>query len=156
MDDLRHRREKALQETSSPLNTDAAIHQEVDFPGSPSRLYEALLDERQFGALTCAPAEIQAEAGGRFSLFGGRVTGRHVELVPGQRIVQAWRVEAWPPGVYSLVRFELTEQDSGTHLVLDQTGFPPQDRGALDGNWPRMYWEPLRRHVGAGSDTALR
>jgi hypothetical protein len=47
--------------------------------------------------------------GGAFTLFGGHITGRHIELVPDQRIVQAWRVVDWIPVVYSIVKFELTE-----------------------------------------------
>jgi hypothetical protein len=37
---------------------DACIHQEVDFGSSPARVYQALLDERQFGAFTGAPARL--------------------------------------------------------------------------------------------------
>jgi activator of HSP90 ATPase len=50
--------------------------------------------------------------GGAFTLFGGYITGRHVELVPNDRIVQAWRTGGWAPGVYSIAKFELVEQGS--------------------------------------------
>ena len=48
------------------------------------------------------PAEINREAGGAFSLFKGHIIGRNVELIPNQRIVQAWRVVTWPEGAYSI------------------------------------------------------
>jgi len=133
---------------------DTAIHQEADFEAKPQRVYEALLDEKQFAAATGAPAQIDPVAGGAFSLFGGRVTGRTLELVPnpavaGWRLVQAWRIGAWPAGVYSTVRFELGTEGTGTKLVFDQTGFPPEDRDELNLNWPRMYWEPIRKHLSA-------
>jgi activator of HSP90 ATPase len=57
------------------------------------------------------PTEISREAGGTFALFGGYITGRHVELVPNERIVQAWRAGGWDPGVYSIAKFELGDQD---------------------------------------------
>ncbi len=126
---------------------DTLIHQEVNFKASPARIYEALLDEKQFSAFSGAPAQIQREAGGAFRLFGGRVSGRNIELIPNQRIVQAWRVESWPAGVYAIVRFELSAQGSITRIVLDDAGFPPQDREARDGNWSRKYWEPLRKYL---------
>jgi activator of HSP90 ATPase len=126
---------------------DSCIHQEVDLNASPARVFEILLDQEQFSACTGAAADIQREAGGSFVLFGGRVTGRTVELIPDQRIVQAWRVETWPSGTYSIVRFELSTNDSGSRLVLDHTGFPPEDREALTGNWSRMYWNPLRTYL---------
>src|SRR5882757_2597378 len=85
-----------------------SLHQEIDFKASPQRIYTALLSSKDFAAFTGAPAEIDPKAGGAFSLFGGMVVGRNVELVPNQRIVQAWRVIAdFPEGVYTLVKFEL-------------------------------------------------
>jgi uncharacterized protein YndB with AHSA1/START domain len=84
------------------------IHQEVDFNAPPPRIYEILLDAKLFSAFSQDTAEIQPRAGAPFKLFGGRIEGRNVELVPPQRIVQAWRPSTWPAGVYSIVRFELT------------------------------------------------
>jgi hypothetical protein len=88
-----------------------SIHQEPVIKASPKRVYEALTDAKQFDKviqlsgvmqsmhLPDKPAEISREVGGAFALFGGYITGRHVELVPNERIVQAWRTGGWPPGV---------------------------------------------------------
>jgi activator of HSP90 ATPase len=130
-----------------------AIRKEADFRASPQRVYEALLDSRQFGALTGAGAEIEPVPGGAFSCFGGIVTGRNIELVPNRRIVQAWRVKAWPEGAYSIVSFELQPRDSGTRLILTHDAFPDGMRAHLNGDmpqggWDRQYLEPLRRYLG--------
>ena len=45
--------------------------------------------------LTDAPAELDPEPGGEFSCFGGMIVGRTIENIPGQRLVQAWRVANW-------------------------------------------------------------
>src|SRR5438309_1234443 len=37
------------------------IHQEIDFKASPQRIYEALLDAKQFAAFSGRPAEINPE-----------------------------------------------------------------------------------------------
>jgi len=121
------------------------IHQEVDLKASPARIYRALLDAKQFGALTGGLAtEMRPEAGGAFSVFGGHIVGRNVELVPDRRIVQAWRVVTWPEGVYSIARFELKPQGTGTRVVFDHTGFPPELREHLAAGWEEHYWVPLR------------
>ncbi len=130
------------------MSPETSIHQELDFKASPERVYEALLDERQFSAFNGAPAQIQREAGGAFKLVGGWVTGRNVEVMTNQRIVQAWRLETWTPGVYSIVRIELTAKGSGTCVVLNQKAFPPENREDLNG-WSRMYWDPLRKYLDA-------
>jgi activator of HSP90 ATPase len=74
-----------------------SLHQEVDFKVTPARVYEVLLDSKQFASFTGMPAEIDAKAGGAFYMFQGMIVGRTVELVADQRIVQAWRPAAWPP-----------------------------------------------------------
>jgi activator of HSP90 ATPase len=123
------------------------LHQEIDIKANRQRIYDALLDSKQFTAFSGAPAEISWEPGGTFSMFGGLIVGRNVELVPKERIVQAWRPAAWEPGVYSLVKFELKEEGSQTKIVLDHTGFPEGNFRHLDYGWHAHYWEPLKKYV---------
>src|SRR5579871_5511458 len=118
----------------------SAIQQEVIFKANPKRVYEALLDSRQFSEFSGAPAEISRDPGGAFSCFGGVITGRHIELVPNHRIVQAWRVKMWQEGLYSIVRFELRQQGSETRLVMDHVGFPPEMRAHLNGEGAEGGW----------------
>lgn len=137
--------------------TSESIHQVVTFKASRKRIYEALTDAKQFDKiiqlsgvmqsmhLGDKPAEISPEVGGAFALFGGYIVGRHVELVPDERIVQAWRAGNWSAGVYSIARFELAEQGSGTTLVFDHTGFPKGDAESLASGWKAHYWEPLAK-----------
>jgi len=124
-----------------------SVHQEIDFKASPERIYGALLDSKQFATFTGMPAEIDPKAGGAFSMFGGLIVGRNVELISNGRVVQAWRPTHWDAGVYSIVRFELKPQGSGTTLVLDHTGFPEGEFDHLDSGWKVRYWEPLKKFV---------
>jgi hypothetical protein len=64
-----------------------SLHQEIDYQAGPQRIYEALLSSKDFSAFSGAAAEIDPKVGGAFSMFGGLVVGRNVELVPKQRIV---------------------------------------------------------------------
>lgn len=138
-------------------HTAESIHQEALFKASRKRVYEALTDAKQFDKviqlsgvmqamhLPDKPAEISREVGGPFALFGGYITGRHVELLPNERIVQAWRTGEWNPGVYSIAKFELVEQGSGTKIVFDHTGFPKGEAEVLASGWKAHYWEPLAK-----------
>ncbi len=98
--------------------------------------------------VTTRPAEISREPGGTFVTFGGYISGRHIELVPNQRIVQAWHEKAWEPGEYSIARFELHEAGSGTKLIFDHTGFPAGAGDHLSIGWRINYWEPLKKFLG--------
>lgn len=150
----------ATEETIS--HTSEAIHQEPVFKASPKRVYEALTDAKQFDKVvhagaamksgmvaTAKPTEISHEVGGAFSLFGGLIVGRHVELVPNKRIVQAWRAEGdWKPGIYSIAKFELVEEGQSTRIVFDHRGFPDGDWEHLAAGWKSNYWQPLAVYLG--------
>ncbi|MCA9666334.1 MAG: SRPBCC domain-containing protein [Myxococcales bacterium] len=125
-----------------------SIHQEVELAATPHAVYEALMDQSQHAALTGGAATISREVGGAFSCHDGQIVGRHIELVPDQRIVQAWRVSAWPEGVYSIVRFELEAAGAGTKLVLDHDGFPEGAGEMLAQGWQMRYWDALGKKLG--------
>lgn len=137
-----------------------AIHQETILKASAKRIYEALVDEKQFQKVELAsdamkasdliakPAQISRETGGPISIFGGYITGRQLELVPNKRIVQAWREGGWPAGVYSIVRFELVEQGAETKIVFDHTGFPAGAGEHLAVGWKSHYWGALQTYLG--------
>ncbi len=123
--------------------TAESIHQEPVFKASRKRIYEAMLDEKQFSKMTGLPAQISREAGGAFSCFEGQIKGRNVELVPNERIVQAWRSDGWKAGIYSIARFMLVEQGSGTKIVFDHTGFPVGQAEHLADGWNGHYWSAI-------------
>jgi activator of HSP90 ATPase len=123
------------------------IHQTVRFAAPAERVYALLLSAEDFSRLSGAPAQIDAAEGGAFSLFGGFVTGRSIELAPSHRIVQGWRASNWPPGVYSMVRFDLHDDPGGTRLVLEQQGVPKDVVQDFVDAWAPKYWDPMRIHL---------
>jgi activator of HSP90 ATPase len=137
-----------------------SIHQEVVFHASPARVYEALTNEKQFDGVVrlsaamstgkppgAAPTALSTEVGGSFSLFGGHIVGRQIELVPNKRIVEAWRVANWDAGVYSIATFELSAQGADTKLVFNHTAFPAGEAAHLAQGWRTNYWEPLAKFL---------
>jgi activator of HSP90 ATPase len=124
-----------------------SLHQEVDLGAAPERIYELLLSSKEFAACSGLPAVIDGREGGAFTMFGGQIVGRTVELVPGKRVVQAWRPPYWEPGMYSMVRFALAAAGAGTHVALDHTGFPQGDYESLSGGWVEHYWDRMRKFL---------
>jgi activator of HSP90 ATPase len=122
-------RQQDMKQTpaSEANNAGTSLHDKVDFKSAAQRIYEVLLDSKQFAAFTGLSADIDPKVGAAFSMFGGGIVGRNVELLPNERIAQAWRPTHWDPGVYSIARFQLKPQGSGTKVVLDHTGFPQGD-----------------------------
>ncbi|MDP9147594.1 MAG: SRPBCC domain-containing protein [Acidobacteriota bacterium] len=147
--------------TEEISHSEESIHQETILTAGRKRIYDALLDAKQFDKVTQLSAEMRAgksygskvteidrEVGGAFTLFGGHIVGRNIELVPNERIVQAWRVVDWEPGHYSIAKFELVEHGSGsTKIVFDHTGFPKGQAEHLAEGWKGHYWETLEKYL---------
>jgi uncharacterized protein YndB with AHSA1/START domain len=136
--------------TAQAQVTEMSIHQETFIGAPPQQVFELLTRGSLFSAATGQPAEITDREGDSFSLFGGRVEGRQIELVPGQRVVQAWRFgtahpSAWEPGVYSTVRFTLEPAGDGTRLVIDHTGIPAEWIEHISLGYPTFYQDPIAK-----------
>lgn len=150
---------KSTQNPTEDISRSAeSIHQEVHLNAAPARVYHALTDAEQFqkvailsAAVTSGMveptvvAQISPAAGGTFKIFGGFINGRVIELVPNERIVQAWRAADWAPGIYSIARFEIIADGAGTRLVFDHTGFPAGAAEHLAAGWRGNYWEPMSK-----------
>ena len=142
-----------------------SIHQQVTIPAGRREIYAILADAAALSALCGMGGTAGRTEGAEFTAFNGHVTGRQVELVPGRRIVQAWRFPAWAPGTYTIVRFTLESDnsnitgngaDEGTILIIDQDGYPDGTDALgcheswhdhLDEGWRWFYLTPLARHV---------
>lgn len=55
--------------------------------------------EQRIRAYTQADASMECKIGGKFRMFGGHVSGTIKDLIPNERLVQAWRFESWPEGL---------------------------------------------------------
>jgi len=85
------------------------------------------------------------KVGGEFSTDAGQVTGINVDLVPGRRLVQAWRRKDFPEGIYSMAAITLTPTPGGgTELVLTHRGVPKHLLDQIEDYWRLMYWAPMK------------
>lgn len=144
--------------TTKINNADSAkgivIHQSARFKVPPAQVYNLLLSSAEFSActkksfdmFTASSAKIDSEAGGVFSLFDGHITGRILELVPDQRIVEAWRVVDWPAGVYSIARFDLSPDGTGSRVNFEHVGFPDGLKEHLATGWQQHYWDAMTKY----------
>lgn len=136
------------QAPATPANqARTSLHQEIELEAGPQRIFDLLIDSKLFAAFTGMPATIDPKPGGAFSTFGGLIEGRNIEIISGQRLVQAWRPTSWDSGVYSVVHFELKPRGAGTIAILNHTGFPEGDFDHLDQGWYLRYWNPMKKFL---------
>ena len=143
--------------------TSEAIRQEVTLDASPQRVYQVLTSTNEFDRITrlsdgaallnasgAKPTAISTEVGGSFTLFGGYITGRHLEMLPNERLVQAWRAGSWKAGGFSIAMFSLTAEGGKTKLNFEHRGFPNGNGVSLARGWHSHYWEPLAKYLAQG------
>jgi activator of HSP90 ATPase len=113
----------------------------IDLPGI-GRMYVAMDS-------TGAASEMNGDVGAALAGHEGPIVGRNLELVPGSPFVQAWRVTAWPDGIYSVVRYVLEPTAAGTKVTLHHTGLPDGVDGPIADGWQSRYWTPMREFFAA-------
>jgi len=124
------------------------IKQQVTFHASPKAVYDALMDGKQHAAFTGDGARISKKVGGRFQCYGTYIEGVNVELIAGERIVQAWRASDWPKGCYSIATFALRPAKGGkTTLVFTQSGVPDSKHKSIAQGWKDYYWRPMKLYL---------
>ena len=141
-------------------HTSEAIRQEVTLDASPQRVYQALTSTKDFDSITrlsdgaalldaagAKPTAISTEVGGSFTLFGGYITGRHLEMLPSERLVQAWRAGSWKTGGFSIAAFYLTAEAGKPKLTFEHRGFPDGNGVSLAHGWHSHYWAPLAKFL---------
>lgn len=123
-----------------------SVHLEASFSTEPAKIYELLINGAKFGEVTGMPGKGGGAQGAFFSLFGDFITGRQIELIENERIVQAWRMMDWEPGVYSLVQFNFSAEGDKTKLTIDHYGYPERHHEHISTNWEPFYLAPFAKY----------
>jgi uncharacterized protein YndB with AHSA1/START domain len=121
------------------------IKHKVRFKVPPETIYDLLADSQKRTEVTGRKAFMSDKVGGRFSTDAGQVTGVNVDLVPGRRLVQAWRREDFPEGIYSMAAITLAPtRQGGTELVLTHRGVPKHLLDQIEDYWRHVYWARMK------------
>jgi len=124
------------------------IKQRVKFKADPSTIYDLLADSQKHSAITGKAASISTKIGGAFTIGESDVTGINVDLVPGRRIVQAWRHRRFPEGIFSMAAVTLKPTpDGGTELVLIHRGVPKDLIPETEQAWRDEVWSKLKAYL---------
>jgi uncharacterized protein YndB with AHSA1/START domain len=113
-------------------------------PASPVEIFEAWLDSIGHSEMTGGEATMSDEVGAEVTAWDGYISGRNLELVPGERIVQSWRTSEFADEDQdSIITVVLQEVDEGTLLTLEHRNVPDAHRSYEEGGWQSNYFEPM-------------
>ena len=119
---------------------------QTHLPASPKSIYKGWLDSSIHSRMTGGEAIIFPEIMTEFSAWDEYITGKNLELVPGKKIVQAWRtVEFSESDPDSLLEILLAAEDNGTKLTLIHSNLPDDGMQYKQG-WIDNYFEPMKTY----------
>lgn len=79
--------------------------------------------------------------------WNGYITGRNLELIPGERIVQSWRTKQFTDEHEdSIITVTLEEVEGGTLLTLVHSNVPDGQTSYEQGGWRQHYFEPMMEY----------
>jgi uncharacterized protein YndB with AHSA1/START domain len=108
-------------------------------PASAQEIYDAWLDSRVHSAMTESKARMSDRIGADVSAWDGYITGRNLELIPGERIVQSWRTTRFTDAhADSIITVTLQTVAAGTKLTLVHSNVPDDQLRELG----RLVGEP--------------
>jgi activator of HSP90 ATPase len=122
------------------------IKQTQVIPGvKPQQVYDALVDPRRHAEFTGAKATGQAKPGAKFTAWDGYITGKHLVLEPGKRLIQEWLTTDWPAGAApSQLEWTFVSKGDSTEVTLTQTDVPADQASLYSQGWIDYYWDPLK------------
>ena len=116
-------------------------------PASPQEIYDAWLDSVIHSQMTGGEASMSDEPGAEVSAWDGYISGRNLELVPGERIVQSWRTTQFTDEHDdSQIAVTLKAVDEGTLLTLEHTNVPDAQTSYEQSGWETHYFDPMRNY----------
>ncbi|MEI8203699.1 MAG: SRPBCC domain-containing protein [Bacteroidota bacterium] len=126
-----------------------SIRQSVVFNASPMELYDLLMDENKHSAFTGGKVSMNKIIRGEFTIYDDYIHGYNVQLVEGEKIVQAWHFneEGWPSNHFSFCTFKFKIVGIKTILSFIQRNVPAHKYDEIKAGWRQYYWNPMKKYL---------
>ena len=122
------------------------IHQTYKINASASEVWKALTDPKEVEGWGGGPAEMSAEEGVEFKLWGGDIFGKNIYVEQEKLLVQEWYGSAdWKEP--STVEFRIISDGETTTVELDHDGLPADEVSNFAAGWKDYYLGPLKEYV---------
>jgi hypothetical protein len=122
-------------------------------PASAGEIYDAWLDSVAHFKMTGGKAQMSDKIGAEVSAWDGYITGRNLELMPHQWIVQSWRTTDFTDDhADSVITVMLEDDDEGTLLTLIHSNVPDSLTSYEQGGWQDNYFEPMTEYFSKRAD----
>lgn len=121
-----------------------SLTKNYEINASPSDVYNALTDSETIAKWSGFDAQIDPVPGGKFSFFGGQITGTNKE-VSKNKIVQDWYAQGFEAP--SKVTFNIIEDGGKTNVELIHEEIPDPAIDAITAGWDTKYLGVMKEYL---------
>jgi activator of HSP90 ATPase len=119
------------------------IEQRYTIQTSPEKVWDALVNPETIKKWGGGPVVMSDKAGTEFSLWGGDVYGKNLEVDKNKKLVQEWYGGEW--AYPSTVTFSLSADGHCTEVILVQKDVPENEIKDINEGWRDYYMEPIKK-----------
>jgi len=109
--------------------------------GKPEDVYHALTNKTMLEIWTGETAEMSEVPGTEFALWNGSISGKNIEFVKNEKIVQQWYFEGQDED--SVVTIKLHPHKKGTSVEVSHTNIPDEAYENISEGWEEDYMTAL-------------
>ncbi len=121
------------------------VKQKYHVEAPVEKVWKSLIDPTEIDGWGGGPAVMDDKVGTEFSLWGGDIHGKNVEVLENKKLVQEWFGGEWDAP--SIVTFVLKDRDGETDLELVQTDVPDAEATEIGEGWKDYYLGPLKEYA---------
>lgn len=108
-------------------------------------VWQALVNPKKIKDWGAGPAKMSGRPGAKFSLWGGSIWGKNIEVKPEKKLVQEWFAGKWPKP--SIVEIILSEKNGVTQIKLTHKDMPSSEIKDLTNSWRDYYFGPMKKYL---------
>ena len=118
------------------------IEQTYEINAKPEEVFEALVNPDIIQHWSGDEAKMSAAVGAKFSLWGGQMFGKNLEVIADKKIVQEWCYDQWKAP--SKVTFTIKAKGKGCTVKLLHEDVPERSLKSIAEGWDSYYLGAIR------------
>lgn len=123
----------------------ATIEQTYEIKAPVADVWRALVDPKEIEAWGGGPAVMDGDKDTEFTLWGGSIHGKNVNVFSQEKLSQLWFSEGWEEA--SIATFRLSETDGKTSLKLTHENVPDDEAKEIDDGWREFYLGSIKDYL---------
>jgi activator of HSP90 ATPase len=113
------------------------IEQKYEMDATPEEVFEALVNPEIIQRWSKDEAKMGANVGDSFTLWGGQMFGKNLEVVKDKKLVQEWSYDQWDAP--SKVTFTIKAKGKKTLVELLHEDVPEKSLSTITEGWNTYY-----------------